>query len=466
LPRDQPDPGGNRVSSFVLLTVVALAPLPFGSTDNVVIATWCVLLGLALVLASLRNLRREQLLPLGLVGLVVLAYFFVLHEQLAERPWTAAAPNSIWSEASKLLGKPLDPSVSSVRFQAFFAIGAPLAAMLAFSTSYVICSDRHRAHQLLRVIAWSGVAYAVVGIALYLADPTQVLWRDRSGGYASASFSATFVNRNTAAVYFGSCAVVCLLLLLRELNGRGRSAIAEISALGSEILRRPRELGPPLLMLIICITAMLMAASRAGTVFSILGLIAAFASFYLRRSESRRNLPVAVLGAILLAVVVLQVFGGSVGSRFNESGFGDAARFDTYRSTLHLIFDHPWLGTGLGSFEWSFPSYRGTDASIWGIWNRTHNTLLEIAADLGLPMAGLVAVLWGLAMVQLWRGIRIRRRDIIIPAAAFSAAVIALLHSTIEFSLQIPGYAIVIFALMGAGIAQSYSSSRPEPGLR
>jgi len=34
------------------------------------------------------------------------------------------------------------------------------------------------------------------------------------------------------------------------------------------------------------------------------------------------------------------------------------------------------------------------------------------------------------------------------------------LHSLIDFSLQIPGYAIVALSLIGAGLAQSFSARR------
>jgi hypothetical protein len=66
----------------------------------------------------------------------------------------------------------------------------------------------------------------------------------------------------------------------------------------------------------------------------------------------------------------------------------------------------------------------------------------------------------------LWRGIGLRKRDIAIPTAAFAVAVIGLLHSLIDFSLQIPGFAVPVFALVGAGLVQSYSSVRQDPGLR
>ena len=304
----------------MLFASVALAPLPFGSTDKVVIALWCVVLGAAVVLASPRQLRREQLLPLAAVAVVVVAYLLVLHEQLASEPWSGAAPHPIWDEAGRLLGQPLQPSIAIMHDEGFFAIGAPLAATLAFVAAYVVCCDRRRAGQLLRVVAWSGVAYAVLGIILFIVDPTKVLWREKLA-YTS-SLTATFVNRNTAAVYFGSCAVVCLLLLLQGLEARGRDAGPAVRRwlMTIEALRSRRDLAQPAAMLLVCITAMLMAGSRAGVVFSLIGLAVAYLAFYRRRWRDRRKLVIAVLTAAVAGAVLLQVFGGEVGNRFNEYG--------------------------------------------------------------------------------------------------------------------------------------------------
>ena len=49
------------------------------------------------------------------------------------------------------------------------------------------------------------------------------------------------------------------------------------------------------------------------------------------------------------------------------------------------------------------------------------------------------------------------------PVAALAVAILAVLHSLIDFSLQIPGYAIVALSLIGAGLAQSFPS-REVPG--
>jgi hypothetical protein len=44
-----------------------------------------------------------------------------------------------------------------------------------------------------------------------------------------------------------------------------------------------------------------------------------------------------------------------------------------------------------------------------------------------------------------------------------SVGLLAVLHSLVDFSLQIPGFAIVVFGLLGVGVAQSFSN--PEKAL-
>jgi O-antigen ligase len=161
----------------------------------------------------------------------------------------------------------------------------------------------------------------------------------------------------------------------------------------------------------------------------------------------------------LIALVVIQVLGGNVSARFDMQGLSDEGRIETYRSTLRMIADHPWFGTGLGTFVWSFPPYRSANISMWGVYDRAHSTPLELAADLGLPLAGLIALCWLFVLVVLVQGVLKRRRDRIVPVGALIVAVLGLVHSSIDFPLQIPGYALIVFALVGAGLAQSFASN-------
>jgi O-antigen ligase len=449
--------------SFVLLsTAVVLAPLPFGSNDPPYVALLCIVLGTALVFADPRSLRAAQLALLGLAAIVFGAYAFVLHEQLAEHPWTGAAPHELWSTAAGLLERPILPSVSIARNQPWFSLGAPLAAVSALVCSFVVCADRDRARRLLWVIAWSGAAYAVFAVCELLIDPNKVLWRDKP--QYQGFLTGTFMNRNTAAAYFGICAIVWLLLVAEKVRALAPHEHRIVwSTLLRDILRKPsRRLVLRFSMLFMCVAAMSLTGSRAGVVLSLGAMIAAFWSYFRRDIPRGKGAVIGAAIALTVAIVVLQVLGAGVSSRLGSEGAADGGRRIAYALTARMAEDHPWLGTGLGTFVWNFPAYRTADLPITGIWDRAHDTWLELASDLGIPLTGLIVAGWMLIILVLSRGVLYRRRDLVVPAAGLSAALLAVAHSSVDFSLQTPGFAIVAVAVVGAGLAQSFRSKSPE----
>lgn len=96
------------------------------------------------------------------------------------------------------------------------------------------------------------------------------------------------------------------------------------------------------------------------------------------------------------------------------------------------------------------------------MWDLAHSTPLELVADLGIRLAAAIGLGWILILALLIRAARRRRRDGIVPLAALSVALIGLLHSMVDFSLQIPGYAIVAFAVVGVGLGQSFRTSTDQ----
>jgi O-antigen ligase len=220
-----------------------------------------------------------------------------------------------------------------------------------------------------------------------------------------------------------------------------------------------------LAMLLLCLAAMFMTASRAGVVLSLIAIVVAFGLYFRREMPRRSGLAIAVASAGAAALLLLMAMGESVNARFDLDGLADEGRIEIYRSTLRMIADHPWFGTGLGTFASAFPAYRSPNVSVWGVWDMAHNTLLEIAVEMGLPIAALVVAAWLVIFAMLIRGALVRHRDLIVPVAALCIALLAVLHSMVDFTLQIPGYAIVAMALIGAGLAQSFSSQKRQASV-
>jgi O-antigen ligase len=158
------------------------------------------------------------------------------------------------------------------------------------------------------------------------------------------------------------------------------------------------------------------------------------------------------------------VLGSNIGGRINSEGLSDVGRLSAYRSTLKIIADNPWFGTGLGTFGFGFPAYRSDDIPMQGLWGVAHSTPLEFASEMGIPLALVVTLAWIAALIILSLGmLRRPRSDLIAPLSSLSVSLIALLHSSIDFSLQVTGYSIVVFALLGLGLSRVVARDKPDP---
>ncbi len=455
LPRPR---AGNRVATALLSAVLALAPLPFGSIDQVSLAFWCVLLGLNLVIVSPRRLGAKRAGALVLIGALAASVVVVsILQGTGANPLVEADP--IWAQTARILG-PLAGAGSVALWVPLFAMGNLLACMAAMAIGLIVGVDHRNTRRILVTVAISGVCYAIYGIVFAFVTPDMVLWERRPGYFGNVI--GTFLQRNTAAVYFGSCACLWLAMTCRHLRD------VELGALWAGG-RSGRVVSAPLLRLILlvvctltCTAALLMTSSRAGVLLSVVALSAvAVISLWDMKSPHLRRIPLKA-GLLVAVFCLIPLLGGTTALRFGQIGFSDENRLDVYRSTLRMIMDRPWFGSGLGTFPLVFPSYRDVPPSLWGVWIRAHSTPLELMAELGIPLAGAIIVACLAALIALAVGVRATRGREAAPLAAAAALVITMVHSCIDFSLQIPGCAIVVTGLVGLGLARSLRSASPR----
>ncbi len=437
----------------LLAFAVVGAPLPFGSVEPIAIAFWCVVLGLALVVCSVRELNSNQLLVLGSLALLMVAFIFVIHEQIETKAWFAST-NPIWDKTATTLDEPLEKSASISRYQPWFSIGGPLLAFLAIAAGIVCGADRTLARGLLVVVGWAGVVYSFYAIASFLVDPNNLLWREKLAHVGS--LTGTFFNRNTAAVFFGVCSIIWLALLLEQLREvLPRRAASLKQALSDTIVNFRGRLVLTTAMLLLCLTAMFLTGSRAGIALSLAAFVLVVSVRYRQMVSGRTRWLSAIVTMLGIGFVLFLIMGGRFSGRIDLEGLADGGRMSAYWSTLRIIGDHPWFGTGLGTYEMAFPAYRPADVSMWGTWNRAHNTLLELASEIGLPLAIAIVTGWIIAFVLLVRAALWNRRGSMASAIGLAVLILGSVHSLVDFSLQIPGFAVLFWAIVGTGLARA-----------
>jgi O-antigen ligase len=116
-------------------------------------------------------------------------------------------------------------------------------------------------------------------------------------------------------------------------------------------------------------------------------------------------------------------------------------RFRVGVDTFHMARSHPWVGVGLGCFEYVFPNYLTFPMDLR--WIHAHDDVLEAAAETGLPgvviMVVAVVLFFRMAFRHLDR--RLRHGWGWIQLGAAVSTVGLLCHSFVDFNLRVPANA-------------------------
>lgn len=446
------------VAAFGLCVVIAFAPLPFGSMDLRVVAGWILVLSAILLLNSAQTVNSRDLVFLMSCALITGCWLLVLSTQLDYlAPLSQKLEAPIWKQAAVALGsnKPIG-SASVARNQPLFSAGAQISCMLSLLCGYLVGRNSWSAHLLLLSFVGSALAYSLYGIVAFVLRPDHLLWHQKYN-YLN-SLTATFVNPNVAATYFGAGTLACVLILAASTRRRFvGSPRGWGEFFGSTLPAASPRTTFCLLASFLLLATTLMTGSRAGSVLSLMAIAGALGTYYRRALRARGLLLAFPVLSLLVVLATISILAPRVNERFGTQGFFDAGRLQAYGSTLAIIKDYPWFGTGLGTLRWAFPAYRSGDIPSYGVWEHAHNTTLEIASEMGIPFATVIAAGWLAVLCVLGRGMLTRKRDVILPTAAFWIGLLALVHSQLDFPLQIPGFTLAVCPLLGMGIAQSWS---------
>lgn len=162
----------------------------------------------------------------------------------------------------------------------------------------------------------------------------------------------------------------------------------------------------------------------------------------------RRNARVAIgLLAMCILVLGLLVFAGK-GHVLNRLGdLGPGIRWDITKDCLRMFSHRPVLGWGLGTFPTVYPGFRTFYTNLFV--NEAHNDYAQLLVETGV--AGFLLMLWFLVFLYRY-GLPTSRRwefrwDGAVSVAALLGCTGILLHSFVDFNLQIPANAAVFYTL-------------------
>ena len=222
-----------------------------------------------------------------------------------------------------------------------------------------------------------------------------------------------------------------------------------------------------LIIVIILLTTLTFTFSRGGW-FATLFALFFFAAIILQTRTyntlySARTIVFILIGFILI-LISSPVYQRII-SLFHENGSDHGQfRLQVWESTIALINDYPYTGTGPGTFAQSFPRFNPAGFDILPVY--AHNDYLQFTAETGLLFIPLV--LWLIyaffknGFVKLTSKSRQMRG---ITIGAMTSVFAILVHSLFDFNLHIPANAL-LFTLLAALVCSDPPSSLHKDSCR
>lgn len=448
-----------RAARVLLYALVVWAPLPLGSNRaifwviNACLASASLVLFMGGELAASRQRREFNWRPAVWIALAITVWALWMVVQAV--PYTPAAlHHPIWQDMATSLPDvrgaiSINPSTTWATIAEFVPI--VFLGLVAMR----LANHPRRVELLLTLIVGTSVLVAVYGLAAHALGFERVVWLD------DASFegflTGTFIGRSAAATYFaiGLCATAGLTLARLEAVVNRRGDDATLTAILPSVIR---AVIPGVIAGAVLAVALLNTGSRGGIGSAAIGL-AVIALLSLRKDRVSRRTRLLVPGLSIVGLVVVATLSSGVLLDRLAAGVLDDNRLLVYQDTIRMILSRPWLGQGAGTFVDAFPLFN-TGKEVGIVWLRTHNSYLQGAAELGLPVFLMLVITILAVMTMVLRGVL--RSAAVTPAAvaAVGAAAAIAVQSLVDFSMQIQAITLTLVVLTAAGLGEVKSVAR------
>jgi O-antigen ligase len=194
-----------------------------------------------------------------------------------------------------------------------------------------------------------------------------------------------------------------------------------------------------------------LSGSRGGMIAIVAELIILAASLVRQKRSLRTAIGIAVFLAIVVGLLVW-IGGGELSQRIATAGPGHtelSSDIRTYinRDGLRMFLKKPVLGWGLGTFPIVYPEFRTFYTNFFV--NEAHNDYLQLLVEMGL--LGFATMLWFVVTLYVRAFKKIRNWPTEMSGAVTLACLLGLsgilVHSAVDFNLQIPANAALFYVL-------------------
>jgi len=318
--------------------------------------------------------------------------------------------------------------------------------ILIFILSLLLIHSRRRLRQLAYVVIYSELFQAVYGSLMTLSGLGYGFFIQNPAALNVAT--GTFINRNHLAGYLVMALSVGIGMMIVSLDTESDyTAKQRLRYYMKLILSKKLRLRLYLAMMVI---ALVLTHSRMGnTSFFASLMIAGGLGLILSRHATRGTI-ILLISLIAIDVFIVGAWFGleKVAERIEETTLVRETRDEVDIYVYQQWKDYRWTGSGLGSFYSVFPKYRKED--VRGYYDHTHNDYLEFASETGVIGVSLLGFIVAMSIYAALMA-QYRRRDPLMRGISFAAIMsicAMLIHSTVDFNLQIPANAATFMLIL------------------
>jgi O-antigen ligase len=323
-----------------------------------------------------------------------------------------------------------------------------------FMLAFVATQSLRRASQfdwMAKVASYYGAAVAAFAVLQGIAPNGKLywIWASSQGG----AIYGPYVNRNHYAGLMEMLIPFPLVLAVtRFTDGNRRIVITAIAALMAG--------------------SIFLSGSRGGMVAFCAEMVVLTVLLVGSKQGNWRK-PLMLGGFLVLVIGFLVWLGGNEVTRRLASIHSEARteisgglRMTIDRDCLRMIYRRPFLGWGLGSFPIAYPQFRSFYTTFFV--NQAHNDYLQMVAEMGI--AGLAIAIWFFVLMFRQAASKLKNWEETSTGALTVAALLGcagiLVHSFVDFNLQIPANAALFYVLCGIAAAQPLQESQRRRVIR
>jgi len=339
-----------------------------------------------------------------------------------------------------------------------------LCFFLIFLLALLILNTPERIRIFIIAIVISGLFQAVYGSLMTLSgmEYSFFMAKEASQGVATG----TFVNRNHLAGYLEMSLAMGIGMMIVSLSRQPAGSLREWFRRMIVIL-----LGPKARMriaLAIMVIALVLTRSRMGNSafffsLAIAGVIGLLGVLWMSRKGKMSAYSVRPILVLFVSLIVIDVFivGAWFGidkvkERMEQTSFATEIRDEVDINTADHVKAFWLTGSGGGTFAEVFPAFKS--AAFSGYIDHAHNDYLEFGSEFGLIGITLLALLVFWSLIKSIQA-QFLRRSYLMRGAGFSSTmgiVAIMIHSFVDFNLQIPANAALFVVLLAFGWIARY----------